>query len=137
MHSMNHVFLMGNLTRDPALKRLPSGVAVSDLGLAVSENYKDKEGKVTERTDFFEIVAWGRQAETCAEYLKKGSPVLVEGKLQLDQWETEQGEKRSRTRVRAQRIQFLHRGGNGQKPDDTAKRASADQSEPALEEEPF
>lgn len=115
MYSMNHVFLMGNLTRDPELRRLPSGTAVSDVGLAVSESYKDKEGKATERTDFFDIVIWGRQAETCAEHLKKGAPVMVEGKLQLDQWQTEQGEKRNRTRVRAQRVHFLPRGGNGRK----------------------
>ncbi len=125
MYSMNHVFLMGNLTRDPELRRLPSGTAVGDVGLAVSESYKDKEGKAAERTDFFDIVIWGRQAETCAEYLKKGAPVMVEGKLQLDQWQTEQGEKRSRTRVRAQRVHFLPRAGNEQKAQPAANASHA------------
>jgi single-strand DNA-binding protein len=107
MGAMNRVFLMGNLTRDPALRRTPSGIAVSDLGLAVSEKYHNKAGETVENTCFADIVVWGRQAETCGEYLKKGAPVMVEGRLQLDQWQTDAGEKRSRLRVRADRVQFL------------------------------
>jgi single-strand DNA-binding protein len=110
MHSMNQVFLMGNLTRDPEMRTIPSGTTVTDMGLAVSDHYKDKDGKLVERTTFADIVAWGRQAETCANYLKKGSPVMVEGKLQLDQWETDSGEKRSKLRIRASRVQFLGTG---------------------------
>ncbi len=109
MSSTNHVILMGNLTRDPAKRTLPSGMAVAELGLAVSDNYKDKDGKLVERACFTDIVVWGRQAETCVEFLKKGSPVIVEGRLQLDQWTTEAGEKRSKLRVRANRVQFLGR----------------------------
>lgn len=109
MNSMNQVFLMGNLTRDPEKRVTPGGQSVSELGLAVNDNYKDKEGKVVERACFADIVVWGRIAETCAQYLKKGSPVLVEGRLQYDQWNTESGEKRSKLRVRANRVQFLQR----------------------------
>ena len=93
MGSMNRVFLMGNLTRDPEVRHTPAGMAVSDLGLAVSDNYTSKAGEKVESVCFADVVVWGRQAETCGEYLSKGSPVMVEGRLQLDQWETEAGEK--------------------------------------------
>ena len=106
---MNHVFLMGNLTRDPEMRTTPGGLTVADLGVAVSDNYKDKEGKLVERTCFADVVTWGRQAETCAQFLKKGAPVMVEGRLQFDHWQTESGEKRSRLRVKANRVQFLGR----------------------------
>ena len=109
MAAVNRVFLMGNLTRDPELRKTPSGMSVSDLGLAVSEKYKNKEGKVVESTCFADIVVWGRQAETCCEFLTKGSQVMVEGQLQLDQWQTDNGEKRTRMRIRADRVQFLGR----------------------------
>jgi single-strand DNA-binding protein len=107
MSSVNRVFLMGNLTRKPEVRHTPSGMAVADLGLAVSDSYKNKAGETVESTCFADIVVWGRQAETCEQYLGKGSPVLVEGRLQFDQWQTEQGEKRSRLRVRADRVQFM------------------------------
>lgn len=109
MGTMNRVFLMGNLTRDPVLRKTPSGVAVGDLGIAVSEKYKNKAGEEVETACFADIVVWGRQAETCSEYLGKGSAVIVEGRLHLDQWQTEVGEKRSKLRVRADRVQFLGR----------------------------
>jgi single-strand DNA-binding protein len=109
MGSVNSVFLMGNLTFDPVLRRTPSGVSVADLRLAVSENYRNKEGKEVKSTCFTDVVTWGKQAESCAEFLAKGSAVLVEGRLQFDQWDTPQGEKRSKLRVRAHRVQFLGR----------------------------
>lgn len=109
MGTMNRVFLMGNLTRDPELRHTSSGLAVSDLGLAVSEQYKNKDGQVVKRTCFTDIVVWGRQAETCGQYLGKGSAVMVEGSLQLDQWETDKGEKHSKIKVRADRVQFIGR----------------------------
>lgn len=111
MNAMNHVFLMGNLTRDPDKRTTSGGQAVSELGLAISDNYKDKDGKLVERTCFADIVVWGRAAETCTQFLKKGAPVLVEGKLQLDAWKTEAGEKRTKLRVRANRVQFLGKAG--------------------------
>ncbi len=107
MSTLNRVFLMGNLTRDPEVRYTPSGTAVGDLGLAVNETYKNKAGETIESTVFVDIEVWARQAETCAEYLYKGSPVFVEGRLKLDQWENQQGEKRSKLRVRADRVQFL------------------------------
>ena len=109
MSSLNRVYLMGNLTRDPELRHTPSGVAVSDLGIAVSDAYRNKEGALVERTCFADAVVWGRQAETCCQYLRKGAGVLLEGRLQLDQWETDSGEKRSRLKVCADRVQFLPR----------------------------
>jgi len=115
---MNTVFLMGNLTRDPEVRQSPDGQPpLASFGLAVSDNYKNKEGKLVERTCFADIVVWGRQAETCRQFLKKGSPVMVEGKLQYDQWETDKGEKRSKLRVKASRVQFLGRTGGEGKAD--------------------
>lgn len=109
MGAMNRVFLMGNLTRDPEVRKTPTGLSVSDLGLAVSEKYRNKAGETVESVCFVDIVVWGRQAETCGQYLTKGAPFIVEGRLQLDQWQTDKGEKRSKLRVRADRVQFLGR----------------------------
>jgi single-strand DNA-binding protein len=113
MASYNRVLLMGNLTRNPEIRYTPSGTAVADLGLAVNENFKNKAGETVEQTCFVDVVVWGRQAETASEYLHKGSPIFVEGRLQLDQWESQQGEKRSKLRVRADRVQFLGSPGKG------------------------
>lgn len=107
MASLNKVMLIGNLTRDPEVRYTPSGRAVAEMGLAVNDNYKDREGNLVERTCFVDIEVWGRQAENCAEYLSRGAPCFVEGSLKLEQWETKQGEKRSKLRVRAVRVQFL------------------------------
>ena len=121
MGSANFVLLMGNLTRDPEVRQIPSGMTVADLGVAVSEKYKNKTGELVETVCFVDVVVWGRLAETCGQYLKKGSPVLLEGKLQLDQWTDKEGEKRSKIRVRADRVQFLSsnrrdEGGGGGAP---------------------
>ncbi len=113
MGSFNRVLLMGNLTRNPEIRYTPSGTAVADLGLAINESFKNKAGETVEQTCFVDVVVWGRQAETASEYLHKGSPVFVEGRLQLDQWENPQGEKRSKLRVRADRVQFLGAPGKG------------------------
>jgi len=134
MGSMNRVFLMGNLTRDPEVRHTPAGQTVSDLGLAVSETYVNKAGEKTETTCFADIVVWGRQAETCGEYLQKGSPVMVEGKLQLDQWQTESGEKRSRLRIRATRVQFLGRPKSGAENGQPAASGVAADHPPEVEE---
>ena len=94
MISYNRVVLMGNLTRDPELRQTPSGRSVADIGLATNESYKNPSGETVEKTCFVDIVAWGKQAEACGQYLTKGRPVLVEGRLQLDQWESKEGEKK-------------------------------------------
>jgi single-strand DNA-binding protein len=113
MPSMNRVFVAGNLTRDPTLRQTTGGQAVAEIGLAITDAYTNKAGEKVETTCFLEIVAWGRQAETCNQYLAKGSTILVEGRLELDSWQTEQGEKRNKLRVRADRVQFLGRPRNG------------------------
>ena len=123
MGAMNRVFLMGNLTRDPELRKTQSGIAVSDLGMAVSEKYRNKEGAAVETVCFVDVVVWDKQAEACKQYLAKGAPVVVEGRLQLDQWQTDAGERRSRLRVRADRVQFLPR------PQASAKGAGETQRE--------
>lgn len=117
MASLNKVFLMGNLTRDPEVRYLAGGVAVADLRMAVNERYRDKNNEWQEKATYLDVVVWRRQAETVGEYLSKGSPLLVEGRLQLDEWETKQGEKRSRLRVQGDRIQFLGRPSRAQYSD--------------------
>ena len=112
MASFNKVLLMGNLTRDPELRYTASGAAVASFGLAVNRKYKAGD-EWKEEVCFVDITVWGRQAETCGEYLKKGSPALIEGRLQMDQWENQQGEKRSKLKVRADRVQFLSSGSGG------------------------
>jgi len=106
MANMNKVFLMGNLTRDPELRYLQNGTAVADFGLAMNETYT-KNGEKVEKTTFVDIEVWRKQAENCAEYLGKGSKALVEGALKLDQWETEDGQKRSKLKVTGFNVQFL------------------------------
>ncbi len=126
MASFNKVILVGNLTKDPELRYTPDGTAVADLRLAVTERYTRRDGNQTENTLFIDVVVWRRQAETACEYLSKGRPILVEGRLQMDEWENQQGEKRTKIRVVAQRVQFLGgpRGGeeSAQRP---AQRAEA------------
>lgn len=107
MADMNRVFLVGRLTRNPEVRYTSGGQAVTDLGLAVGRTYLTKTGEKKEEVCFLDIVVWGRQAETAGEYLTKGSPILVEGRLQMDSWETKEGEKRNRLKVLANRIQFL------------------------------
>lgn len=126
MSGFNRVVLLGNVTRDPTLRQTPGGTAVLDLGLAVNEAYRNAAGETVERACFVDVVTWGKQAENCERYLRKGRPVLVEGRLQLDQWTTEGGEKRSRIRVKADRVQFL----GGGKP----AAASADRDTAGVEE---
>ena len=108
MASLNKVLLIGNLTQDPEVRRTPSGTAVSTLRLAVNESYQSKSGERVEKAIFLDVDVWDRQAETCQQYLSKGSPVCIEGRLQMDSWDDkETGQKRTRLKVRAERVQFL------------------------------
>ncbi len=107
MASLNKVFLIGNLTKDPELRYTTSGVPVANLRLAVNRKYKDKGGELKEDTCFVTVTAWDKQAEICNQYLKKGRAVFVEGRLQSRSWETPDGQKRSTIDVRVERIQFL------------------------------
>jgi len=110
MASLNKVFLIGNLTRPPELRYTPSGTAVADVRLAVNRNYTTQSGEKREDTCFLTVVVWGKQAESCGEYLDKGSPILVEGRLQTREWEGKDGQKRTVIEVVADRVQFMGRG---------------------------
>src|SRR6185436_18092326 len=109
---INKVFLFGNLTRDPELRALPSGMNVASFSVATNRVYKDRDGKKQEQTDFHNVVVFGRQADTINQYLKKGSSVFVEGRLQTRSWEKD-GKKNYRTEVIADRVQFGPRAGGG------------------------
>jgi len=113
MASYNRVILVGNLTRDPELRYIPSGTAVTDVGLAVNDRRKNANGEWVEETTFVDITLWGRQAEIACEYLSKGSSCLIEGRLKLDSWEKD-GQKFSKLKVIGDRMQMLgSKGGSG------------------------
>jgi len=107
MANVNKVLLLGRLTRDPELRYTPNGTAVCDLGIAVSRKWKSPDGSWKEDTCFVDVTVWQKQAEYCAEYLKKGREVFIEGRLTLDQWQSPEGQKRSKLKVVAQSVQFL------------------------------
>jgi single-strand DNA-binding protein len=108
MASFNKVILLGNLTRDPELRYTPQGAAVCEFALALNHVYTNKQtGQKVEEVSFIDIVAWGRTAEICAEYLKKGRQVFVEGRLKQDRWESPEGKKMSKVRVTAENVQFV------------------------------
>lgn len=109
---LNKALIIGNLTRDPELRSLPSGTPVTNFSLATNRRFTDNDGKQQERTDYHNIVVFGRQAETVAQYLSKGSMALVEGRLQTRSWEQD-GVTRYRTEIVAQRVQFGPRKGGG------------------------
>lgn len=109
MASLNKAFLIGNLTRDPELRYLPSGTAVATFTVAVNRRYTLQSGEKKEDTTFMPIVVWGRRAETCGEYLNKGSAVFVEGRIQNRSWQGQDGQKRTTTEVVADNVQFLGR----------------------------
>ncbi len=115
MGSFNRVILMGNVTRDPEVRYTPKGSAVTEVGLAVNRQYTTEGGEKREETTFVDVTLWGRTAEIAGEFLKKGRPVLFEGRLQLDSWEDKQsGQKRSKLRVVGETMQLL--GGRGDAP---------------------
>lgn len=107
MASVNKVILIGNLGTDPEVRYTPSGSAVANFNIATNESWKDKNGQDQERTEWHKIVVWGKQAENCGEYLKKGRPVYVEGRLQTREWNDKEGNKRYTTEVVATTVQFL------------------------------
>lgn len=115
MASFNKVILMGNLTRDPEVRYTPSGTAVSEVGLAVNRSWFDKQSNQRkEEVTFVDVTLWGRQAEVAGEYLSKGRGVLIEGRLQLDQWDDkETGQKRSKLRVVGESMTMLPGRGDG------------------------
>lgn len=115
MAGYNKVILIGNLTRDPELRYTPQGVAIAKLALAVNRTWRNEAGESKEEVTFVDVDAFRRQAETLAQYLKKGSPLMVEGRLKLDQWDDKQtGQKRSRLGVVLEGFQFLGGGNRGE-----------------------
>jgi single-strand DNA-binding protein len=123
--NVNKVILIGRLTRDPELRYTPSGVAVCDLGIAVGRKWKTPDGSWKEETCFVDVTVWKKQAENCAEYLKKGREAYIEGRLVLDQWQAPDGQKRSKLKVVAMLVQFL-----GGKPTAAAAAPAAAGGEP-------
>ncbi len=131
--NINRVCLAGHLTRDPVVRKTSGGTPVGDLGLAINEEYTGKDGATVQQTCFVDVVVWGKLAEATGAHLRKGDPALVEGSLAFDQWETQQGEKRSRLRVRANRVHFVNAKRNGA----GAEAPSPDASAPATEANGF
>ncbi len=141
MASLNSVFLIGNLTRDPELKFIPGGTAVTNLRMAVNERYRDSNGEMKDITCFLTVVVWGKLAESCSQYLSKGSPLFAEGTLQSRSWQTQDGQKRNVLEVRAKRVQFLGKGQSKNQDDqgqnfDNVQNQNSDIA-PADEEVPF
>lgn len=110
MAGYNRVILMGNLTRDPQLSVLPSNTPVCEFGLAINRRWRGQDGNMQDEVCYVDCSAYGRQAETFNQYMTKGRPVLVEGRLRLRQWETEDGQKRSKLSVVVERFQFVSQG---------------------------
>lgn len=134
MASLNRVFLMGNLTRDPELRYVPSGTAVTTFTIAVNRVYVNQAGEKKEEVCFMRVVVWGRRAEVCGEYLFKGSPVFVEGRLQSRSWEDQNGQKRSTVEVIASNVQFMGAPkGKGVPPPDME--GQQEQVPPVMEDE--
>ncbi len=114
MANLNKVMLMGNLTRDPEVRYTPKGTAVAELGLAINRIYSAENGEKREETTFVDVTLWGRTAEIAGEFLKKGRPVFIEGRLQLDSWDDKQtGQKRSKLKVVGEGLQLIGSRGGG------------------------
>ena len=128
MASFNKVILMGNLTRDPELRQTPAGKNVTQLGIAVSRKFKDLEDNEREETTFVDVDAFGKTAEVICKYFSKGKPILVEGRLKLDSWETNNGEKRNKLKVILESFQFVgggySEGGQQQRQQNTSNASS-------------
>ena len=127
MASLNKVLLIGNLTKDPELRYTPNGTAVVNLRIAMNRRYKDKNGENKEEVCYVTVTAWDKQAEVCNQYLHKGRPVFVEGRLQTRSWEGSDGQKKTTMDIRAERIQFLGSAKDG------VGRAASVAEEPAAE----
>jgi single-strand DNA-binding protein len=128
MANLNRVLLIGNLTRDPEVRYTPKGTAVAEIGLAINRTYSGEDGEKKEETTFVEVTLWARQAEIAGQYLKKGRPVFIEGRLQLDTWDDKQtGQKRSKLRVVSESLQLLgsRPEGESSSPATPPRRASA------------
>ena len=130
MASFNRVIVMGNLTRDVEVRYLQSGMAVADVGLAVNDRRKNQAGEWVEETTFVDVTLWGRTAEVAGEYLSKGSPILVEGRLKLDSWESD-GQKRTKLKVVGEKMQMVGGRGGGGGSSPNGQQSNSSYSEPA------
>jgi single-strand DNA-binding protein len=145
MANLNKVLLLGNVTRDPEVRYTPKGSAVCDLGIAVNRGYTTDSGEKREEVTFVDVTLWGRTAEVASEYLKKGRPVFIEGRLQMDTWDDKQtGQKRTRLRVVAENMQLLGARPSGGAAEATGERRqtteppkSSGPTEPDEDEIPF
>lgn len=126
---LNKAILIGNLTRDPELKTLPSGTSVANLGLATNRVWKDQNGERKEEVQFHNVVVFGKQAETVAQYLKKGSSALIEGRIQNRSWEGTDGQKKYRSEVVADRVQFGPKSSGGGAPSGGTSESSSSSQE--------
>jgi single-strand DNA-binding protein len=136
MANFNKVILAGNLTRDPEVRYTPKGTAIAKLGMAINRSWKTETGETKEEVTFVDVDAFGRTAEVISQYLKKGRPILVEGRLKLDQWDDKQtGQKRSRLGVVLENFQFLD-SGRGDGGGGRSSAASAPSSAPASPDAP-
>jgi len=137
MANLNKVFLIGRLTRDPQLRYTPSGMAVADVGIAVNRFRRGQEGQAPqEETCFLDITVWGKQAENATEYLSKGSQVFIEGFLRLDTWDDKKtGEKRSKLKIVAERVQYLDSRGAARPAGDAGPKGAPAKPGPAPEDE--
>ena len=133
----NRVLLIGNLTRDPELRYTPNNTAVADMGVAVNRTYQDGDGNEQDDTTFVDVTAWGRQAENCSQYLEKGSPIFVDGRLTFDSWEQDDGQKRSKLKVTASRIDFLGGSSNNDNAEVGTAEVALDDVEAEDDDVPF
>jgi single-strand DNA-binding protein len=132
---MNKAFIYGNLTRDPELKSLPSGAQVASFGVATNRVWRDKDGNKQEQAEFHNVVVFGRQAETCAQYLKKGSSALIEGRIQTRSWDSPEKGKQYRTEIVADRVEFGSRGMGSGAPTGGTSRSDAEAPQRAPKED--
>jgi single-strand DNA-binding protein len=122
------VMLVGNLTRDPELRQTPSGTSVCQFGVAVGRRYKDASGQWVDKASFFDVVVWGQQGENCAQYLSKGRQVAIDGRLEQQSWEAQDGSKRSKVEIVAENVVFI--GGQGGETREPVQRGGGNQPVP-------
>jgi single-strand DNA-binding protein len=136
MASLNKVMLIGNLGQDPEVRFTPAGQAVATFSIATSERWTDKAGQKQEKTEWHRIVVWGKTAENCKEYLSKGRPVFVEGRLQTREWNDKEGKKRYTTEVVANLVQFLGSAGERRAPSASTGAGTSEMMPPANDATP-
>jgi single-strand DNA-binding protein len=136
MANYNRVILVGNLTRDPEIRYTPSGTAVTQFGLAVNRTWRSQEGDNREEVCYIDITAWGRVGEIISEYKSKGDPILIEGRLQMESWQAQDGQKRTKHVVVVENFQFLDRGGRREGPPLEQPRQARPAPAPAPQQQP-